>query len=216
MKQSWKKTCLAAGALFSSLAAFGGVANANTYAKYTVQAGDTLYKIAVRQGVSLAALEAVNPQIQDYNNIWAGQVINLPLTPQEQKANSIIATAQSLIGIPYQWGGNSPATGFDCSGFVQYVFAQNGISLPRESHDQATVGTFVPASQLRKGDLVFFTGTYSNNWPNGVTHVGIYMGNGDMIESSSAHNGIGVIVVHNFWANSFYDSHYWGARRVIQ
>ncbi|MCL6517339.1 NlpC/P60 family protein [Alicyclobacillus sp.] len=211
-----KKRLVLAGSALVSMLAFSGVASAGTYATYTVQSGDTMYKIALREGVSLAALEAANPQIADYNNIWVGEQINLPISPQEQKADAILATAQSLIGVPYQWGGDSPATGFDCSGFVQYVFGQNGISLPRESHDQATVGTFVPANQLRKGDLLFFTGTYPSNWPNGVTHVAIYLGNGDMIESSSARGGVGVIVVKNFWASPYYNAHYWGARRVIQ
>ncbi|WP_407311972.1 C40 family peptidase [Desulfosporosinus sp. SB140] len=71
------------------------------------------------------------------------------------KANAIIATAEKYIGAPYLWGGESPK-GFDCSGFVQYVFAQNGISLPRVSSDQANIGTPINFNALEPGDLIFF------------------------------------------------------------
>lgn len=182
---------------------------------YTVQNGDTMYLIAQNQGVSLTALEDANPQITNYADIWTGETLNLPAPNATNTAASLIATAESYIGVPYQWGGDSPATGFDCSGFTEYVFAKYGITLPRESHDQAQVGTFIPANQLQPGDLVFFSDTYTNSYANGVTHVGIYIGNGNMIESSSTHNNIGVIIVHNFWASPYYNAHYWGSRRVL-
>lgn len=75
---------------------------------------------------------------------------------RQEKADAIIATGKKYIGVPYLWGGTSPGTGFDCSGYVQYVFAQNGISLPRVSRDQYTVGTSVDFNNLQPGDLVFF------------------------------------------------------------
>ena len=89
-------------------------------------------------------------------------------------SNSVLAYASKFIGIPYVWGGTSPS-GFDCSGFTQYVFAHFGISLPRLSQAQQNVGTLVPRSNLQPGDLVFFG--------NPAHHVGIYVGNGNMINA---------------------------------
>ncbi|MDI9259418.1 C40 family peptidase [Alicyclobacillus sendaiensis] len=134
-----------------------------------------------------------------------------------QLRQDILAYAKSFLGTPYCWGGDSPKTGFDCSGFVAYVFGHFGMKLPRESHDQATVGAPVSVSNLEPGDLLFFTDTdsYASLYPNHVTHVGIYMGNGAMIESSSAHNGEGVVIVQNVFQNPYYVAHYYGARDVI-
>ena len=77
------------------------------------------------------------------------------------------------LGVPYVWGGSSPR-GFDCSGFVAYVFAQIGVSLPHSSYAQFGMGTPVSISQLQPGDLVFFTG---------ASHVGIYIGGGQFIHA---------------------------------
>jgi len=89
-------------------------------------------------------------------------------------SNAIIAYASNFLGIPYVWGGTSPS-GFDCSGFTQYVFSHFGINLPRISEDQQNVGTFISRANLQPGDLVFF-GTPAH-------HVGIYVGNGNMINA---------------------------------
>ncbi|MBE5785104.1 MAG: hydrolase [Clostridiales bacterium] len=89
--------------------------------------------------------------------------------------NKILDTAKQYLGLPYKTAGTSPETGFDCSGFTQYVFRQAGISIPRVSRDQAKAGTAVSYSQMRPGDLVCF------NSP--VSHVGIYLGGGKFIHS---------------------------------
>ena len=89
-------------------------------------------------------------------------------------SNAVIAYASNFLGIPYVWGGTSPS-GFDCSGFTQYVFAHFGVNLPRVSQAQQNVGTLVSRADLRPGDLVFF-GTPAH-------HVGIYVGNGSMINA---------------------------------
>lgn len=89
-------------------------------------------------------------------------------------AAAIIANAKQYLGVPYVWGGTTPA-GFDCSGLVQYVFAANGISLPRTTYEQQAVVTPVSLDALQPGDLVF--------WGASAYHVGIYIGDGQYIHA---------------------------------
>lgn len=94
----------------------------------------------------------------------------------------VVAIAARYLGVPYVWGGTTPS-GFDCSGFVQYVYAQAGISLPRTSRMQYTIGKFIPRAQLdmlEPGDLVFFG--YGGD-ANQIHHVGLYVGNGVFIHA---------------------------------
>ena len=123
-----------------------------------------------------------------------------------QGDNEIINTAKSFLGTPYQWGGTSPS-GFDCSGFVQYVLAQNGKSIPRTSQEQFASGQAVDKSNLQAGDLVFY------DWSGGTeaTHVGIYEGNGKMIHAP--HSGD---VVKEVDFNSYGQNVYLGARRYYK
>lgn len=95
-----------------------------------------------------------------------------------------VTVAKRYLGVPYVWGGTTPA-GFDCSGLVQYVYAQIGISLPRTSRTQFTIGQFIPRSRtdlLEPGDLVFFG--YGGD-SNKIHHVGIYAGGGSFINAPS-------------------------------
>ena len=92
------------------------------------------------------------------------------------KAGKIIQYGEKFIGTPYQWGGTTPS-GFDCSGFVQYVYSHFGVNLPRVSRDQAAYGKSISAANARAGDLVYY-GTGS-----GVHHIGIYLGNGKFLEA---------------------------------
>lgn len=92
-----------------------------------------------------------------------------------------VGAAENYLGVPYVWGGESPS-GFDCSGLVQYVYRRVGIDLPRTSQEQATVGTPVPSlADAKPGDLVFFAGSDGTTAHPG--HVGIYIGNGEMIDA---------------------------------
>ena len=112
----------------------------------------------------------------------AGAGRNTPVGALGSAHPSVVAVAKRYLGVPYLWGGTSPS-GFDCSGFVQYCYAQIGVSLPRTSRAQFRFGSFIPASRtdlLEPGDLVFF-GT--NGDPSLVHHVALYIGGGIMIEA---------------------------------
>ncbi|KYZ75078.1 glycoside hydrolase [Anaerosporomusa subterranea] len=119
-------------------------------------------------------------------------------------ANGILSFAKRFIGVPYLWGGNSPA-GFDCSGFTQYVFRASGISLPRTADVQFQVGIPIRYDQLKSGDLVFFS-TYEP----GPSHNGIYLGDGNFISATSS-RGIAI----DRMSSPYWSSRYVGARRVI-
>lgn len=118
--------------------------------------------------------------------------------------SAVIATAKKYIGVPYVWGGSTP-NGFDCSGFVQYVFNAHGISLPRTSKQQYGVGTYVAKANLKAGDLVFF-----DTEGNGVSHLGIYIGNNQFIHASTS-KGVTITSLSNtYWAPKYY-----GAKRIL-
>jgi cell wall-associated NlpC family hydrolase len=95
---------------------------------------------------------------------------NLPAA----KYGGVVSIALQYLGVPYVWGGSSPSTGFDCSGFTSYVYAQVGIYLPHHAASQYSMGTAVPYDQLAPGDLVFFSG---------LGHVGIYIGSGQFVHA---------------------------------
>ena len=120
-------------------------------------------------------------------------------------AAAVITTAEKYIGVPYVWGGSSPS-GFDCSGFVQYVFQQHGIQLNRTASTQYQHGIYVSQGNLQPGDLVFFQNTYTT----GISHLGIYIGNGEFIHASSS-NGVTISQL----SNAYWSSHYYGARRIL-
>ena len=95
----------------------------------------------------------------------------------------VLPTAQRYLGVPYKWGGTSPKTGFDCSGFVQYVFAKHGTTLPRTSREMASSGKRLPPewSTLQPGDLVMFAEPGER-----ISHVAIYAGKRRIIHASSS------------------------------
>lgn len=117
----------------------------------------------------------------------------------------ILAEAQKYLGTPYVYGGASPS-GFDCSGLVYYVLKQLGFSPYRTPADQYRQGTFVAKADLQVGDIVFFAGTYAS----GISHVGIYAGNGRFIHAPNSRSTVSYSDLSSgYWAN-----HYYGARRM--
>ena len=111
-----------------------------------------------------------------------------------------VGIAMQYLGIPYVWGGSSPG-GFDCSGFVMYVFGQMGVSLPHNAAAQYAYGVYVPKDQLEPGDLVFF---------DGLGHVGIYIGGGQFIHSPHTGDVVKISSLYDSW----YAATYVGAKRI--
>jgi cell wall-associated NlpC family hydrolase len=102
-------------------------------------------------------------------------------------AAGVLATAKRYVGTDYRYGGESPVSGFDCSGFVQYVYSRNGIQLPRTSRQQASSGKAVPlgVASLRPGDLLLFASSGTT-----VNHVAIYVGDNRILHSSAGAGGV--------------------------
>lgn len=131
-------------------------------------------------------------------------LVTAPFAGNTEAASSVnsselVATAKNLIGIKYRGGGTSKA-GFDCSGFVSYVYKDLGVSLPRTSSGMYSSGSKVNKSNLTSGDLVFF-----DTSGRGVSHVGIYIGDGKFIHSASS-KGVSIAKIN--------DPYYWGKRYV--
>jgi peptidoglycan DL-endopeptidase CwlO len=112
----------------------------------------------------------------------------------------VVGIAMQYLGIPYQWGGASPSTGFDCSGFVLYVFAQVGVSLPHNAAMQYGYGSPVARDALQPGDLVFFAG---------LSHMGIYIGGNQFIHSPHTGDVVKISSITDWYAST-----YVGARRL--
>jgi cell wall-associated NlpC family hydrolase len=119
---------------------------------------------------------------------------------------SLIDNAMQLIGVRYRWGGNTPQSGLDCSGFVRYVFNDTfGFLLPRKSSQMSKVGLVVGKEELRPGDLVFF-----NTMRHAFSHVGIYVGDNKFIHAPSKGKSIRV----DDMTKVYWEKRYNGARRM--
>ncbi|PGT84485.1 hypothetical protein COD11_11150 [Bacillus sp. AFS040349] len=174
-----------------------------TATTYTVQSGDTLWKISTKTNLSVSQLKTYNNLTSD--SIYVGQVLKLTgattTVPITLNAEALITEAKKYIGVPYVWGGSTP-TGFDCSGYLSYVYNTQGIKIPR------TVATIWEAtttvSSPQKGDLVFFTTTAP-----GPTHAGIYMGDNKFIHAGSS-TGVTISDMNN----TYWKPRYLGAKKV--
>ena len=122
------------------------------------------------------------------------------------KTETLINNAMQLIGVRYRWGGNTPQSGLDCSGFVRYVFNDTfGFLLPRKSAQMSKVGLEIGKEELRPGDLVFF-----NTMRHAFSHVGIYVGDNKFIHAPSKGKSIRV----DDMTKVYWEKRYNGARRV--
>ncbi len=113
-----------------------------------------------------------------------------------------VSFARRLVGARYSWGGDSPRTGFDCSGLVRFVYGHFGLKLPHSSYADFGLGVRVPRKSLRPGDLVFF---------DGVGHVGLYVGGGRFIHAPHSGTDVQITSLSEPWYRQSYD----GARRLI-
>lgn len=116
----------------------------------------------------------------------------------------ILTYANTFTGVPYKFGGTTPA-GFDCSGYIRHVFQKVGVQLPRQADEQYTVGKKVEKQNLQPGDLVFF-----ETYEPGVSHSGIYIGDGQFISATSS-SGVAVADIDD----SYWGPRYVGAKRVL-
>jgi len=128
-------------------------------------------------------------------------------TPNDSIIDEVIARAMNRLGTPYRWGGNGPYS-FDCSGFVIYVLRPFGVTLPRRSRDMVSSGTHVDRADVRPGDLLFFATAGGRT----VSHVGMYIGGGQLIHSSSTRSG--GVIISNF-NSAYYVRTFVTARRVL-
>lgn len=135
----------------------------------------------------------------------AGTSVDSGASVSGASGSEILAEAQNYLGTPYVNGGASPS-GFDCSGFVYYVLKQCGYAPYRTPADQYKQGTAVDKSDLQPGDIVFFAGTYAS----GISHVGIYAGNGRFIHSPNSRS----TVSYSSLTSGYWAEHYYGARRM--
>ncbi len=228
----------AGGAIFNSYITYkkenGSIQIQNPATKYEVTKGDTLYNIARIHHTTVDVLKRINNLTS--NLIYDGQVLKLPsadslkgemepVKEQEpvknnstdtvtQQINKILEDAKKYIGAKYKWGATLAEAPnlFDCSSYTQYVFGNVGIQLPRVSRDQASKGTAVATSNLKAGDLMFFT--MNDTYTDGrVAHVGIYMGDGNMIHASTSR---GVMITTKVLQNPYWSKNYLFSKRVIK
>jgi cell wall-associated NlpC family hydrolase len=176
---------------------------------YTVVAGETLYRIALRYKVTIESIRAANKLSSD--SISAGQRIKIPvastafIAPSSSSQLGVSEVSERYLGVTYRYGGTT-ANGLDCSGFVQIVFAELGLKLPRTSALQFQAGIEVAREDLTEGDLVFFDTT-----GRGVSHVGIYLKDNQFIHAAS---NPGKVTISSL-LEKYWQPKYLGARRVL-
>lgn len=154
------------------------------------------YSIAIGSDGKVVKIPNYVPPVDDEEE--------LAVIGSSARVNSLLNKARSYMGVPYVWGGATPS-GFDCSGYVQYVYGQVGVNLPRTADIQFNEGRAVSFGGEAPGDMVFFE-TYAP----GASHVGIYLGNGEFIHASSS----GYVRVSNL-EESYFKARYLGAKRVL-
>ena len=186
-----------------SLCVLPGISFADTY---TVKPGDSLWKISREFNTTVSNIQASNnldstflkvgQQLIVSNNGGQSTVQSEQVSRSSDRVSTVLKYASTLIGVPYAAGGMS-SRGFDCSGYVKYVYDHFGIDLPRTAAGQYNMGQKVSSAEAKPGDFVAFrSGGH-------ISHIGIYLGNGKFISATSS-RGIAVDPVHgSYWGDKF-------------
>lgn len=177
---------------------------------YTVKSGDSLWQIASKNGLTIQQLKTFNGLTSD--NIMVGQVLKLtsdgttapspaPVVTKTLNVDALITEGKKYIGTPYVWGGSTPS-GFDCSGFLNYVYSKVGVSIPRtvETIWGATTSVTTP----QPGDIVFY-----NTSNAGPSHAGIYIGDNKFLHAGSS-TGVTITDMNN----PYWKARYLGVKKV--
>ena len=155
---------------------------------------DSARKDSIKMGGELDTIE------KKHLSLPAGNIDTKGVQP-----NQVVSYAKTLIGVPYLYGSTDPAKGFDCSGFITYVFKNFGIVVPRSSIDFTNVGKEVSAAQAREGDLILFTGTDSLD--KFVGHMGIVVSNSDTLRfihsTSGKQHGVTITPLSNYYKKRY-------------
>jgi len=173
---------------------------------------------AAAPGAFADEVSSFNQNVTNSTQIGSGSSLQQPnaqpssggaksfLSGMAGKAGDVVVSALNMIGVRYRWGGNSPDSGLDCSGFVRYVFQDTlGMSLPRRAEEMSRVGEKVSMSNLKPGDLVFF-----NTMRRTFSHVGIYIGDNKFVHSPSTGSTVRVDDLDS----SYWEKRFTGARRI--
>lgn len=145
-----------------------------------------------------------HPKTKTHTTARTVQPVRISNIDRTQGSQELMLHSMGLVGTPYRWGGSSTATGFDCSGMIQFVYKNAlGVSLPRSARDMAAASRKIPDNQLKAGDLVFFNTGGSSQY----SHVGLYIGNGEFIHAPSS----GKTIKTEKLSTPFYAKNYLGA-----
>ena len=175
-------------------------------------------KVAILENAThWAKIKTLNGQVgwvsKDYiilktNTISRSAELKRTAAKTTTQSQELINFAKKFLGVKYVWGGTTPK-GFDCSGFVQYVYKKFGFSINRVAADQAKEGIWIGKENLATGDLVFFD---TNGGHNYINHVGMYIGDGEFIHASSG----GSTVIISDVMKGFYANTYMTAKRILK
>jgi cell wall-associated NlpC family hydrolase len=169
----------------------------------SIQAAERLrqQRLVAQAQARLSAQRQGSVEEQQASAFSAPSVQEVLAPAPDARYGGAVGIAMQYLGVPYLWGGASPSSGFDCSGFTMYVYAQLGVSLPHHAASQYNMGTPVSKDQLQAGDLVFF---------NGLGHMGMYIGGGQFIHAPHS----GDVVKISSLSDSWYARTWVGAKRL--